>query len=351
VHHRVSIEDEKFVYTNDFIALQESTPFAPFRKTKKPYIHGTQTAVVVGPSGKEIHTDEHGRIWVQFHWDRDGKDDGANCYPIRCTQFWAHAGYGFISVPRIGMEVVISFIEGDPDKPLVIGCVYNGKNRIPTESFKKPEILTLKTRSTPDGGEKSNVMSFDDTNNEEKITFNATKDYEVSSIADDNSFLVRQAGANTKTQTQVVDGLLEFTIEKGEYKNIIGEGNYSMILNKGSYMIGMDDGDSMLTIKKGNYEITLNKGKMLVTAKEEVTIKTDDVVNIEALKDITIKSKTGGITLDAAKDIVIKAKMNLKEEGALGVKISGLTGMYEGLTMATLKGPVAVVTGPAVSIG
>ena len=117
-------------YRNQFSCIASDVPFRPLRETPRPVVRGTQTAIVVGPSGEEIHTDEHGRIKVQFHWDRDGKkDDKSSCW-IRVGQVWSGPGWGGVFIPRIGQEVIVDFLEGDPDRPIVIGAVYHGlRNR------------------------------------------------------------------------------------------------------------------------------------------------------------------------------------------------------------------------------
>ncbi|MDR3285262.1 MAG: type VI secretion system tip protein VgrG [Holosporales bacterium] len=326
VNHKIAIEGSEFSYINKFVALPESVPFTPFPKTSKPYIPGTQTAVVVGPSGKEISIDEAGRILVQFHWDLEGKDDGANSCPVRCMQGWAGPGFGWAAIPRIGMEVVVSFREGDPDQPLVIGCVYNGKNKVPEEVNQKPEILILKTRTTPKGKEKSNIMSFDDTKDAEKITFNATKDYELSSIADDNSFLLKQAGSNTKTQMFITEGLVEGVIDKGEYKMTITEGNYTIALKKGSYIMTLDDGFNMLTIKKGDYSIKIEDGSLTIETKKEISIKTESTLSIEAKDDITVKTDAA-LSITAAKDISIKSNAGISIKAVKDIVVKSDAGI------------------------
>jgi type VI secretion system secreted protein VgrG len=116
-------------YGNRFEVIPEGVPFRPPAVTPRPTIKGIQTAIVTGPAGEEIHTDEHGRIKVQFHWDRQGKkDDKSSCW-IRVSQTWAGGAWGAVFLPRIGHEVVVNFIEGDPDRrPLVVGSVYHGTN-------------------------------------------------------------------------------------------------------------------------------------------------------------------------------------------------------------------------------
>src|SRR5439155_16433998 len=110
-------------------AVDAREPYRPDRITPKPMIHGSQTAVVVGPKGEEIYTDPFGRVKVQFHWDRYGKgDEKSSCF-IRVGQLWADKNWGAIHIARIGQEVIVSFLEGDPDDPLIIGCVYNSSNK------------------------------------------------------------------------------------------------------------------------------------------------------------------------------------------------------------------------------
>ena len=106
-------------------------PFRPARVTPKPTVRGTQTAVVVGPAGEEIFTDKYGRIKVQFPWDREGKFDADSSCWIRVATIWAGKGWGIIHIPRIGQEVVVDFLEGDPDQPIVIGSVYNADQMPP----------------------------------------------------------------------------------------------------------------------------------------------------------------------------------------------------------------------------
>src|SRR5262249_29331587 len=116
-------------YSNTLECLPLDVPFRPARAVPQPRGHGSQTALVGGPSGEEIYTAERGRIKVQFHWDREGaRDERSSCW-VRVAQTWAGAQWGCVFLPRVGMEVVVSFLDGDPDRPLVTGCVYNGQNR------------------------------------------------------------------------------------------------------------------------------------------------------------------------------------------------------------------------------
>ncbi|HVO91613.1 MAG TPA: type VI secretion system tip protein TssI/VgrG, partial [Terriglobales bacterium] len=116
-----------FHYTNSFTCLPSATPFRPQRTTPKPIVQGTQTAVVVGPQGEEIFTDKYSRVKVQFHWDREGKNDEKSSCWVRVGTLWAGKQWGVIHIPRIDQEVIVGFLEGDPDQPIILGSVYNAR--------------------------------------------------------------------------------------------------------------------------------------------------------------------------------------------------------------------------------
>ncbi len=163
-------------YTNRFVAVQAEVPYRPRRVHARPRVHGIQTALVTGPAGEEIHTDEHGRVKVQFHWDRVGQmDERTTCW-IRCMQSWSGKGWGAWVLPRVGMEVVVSFIDGNLDRPLVTGCVYNGDNPNPYELPAKKMVSTFKTNSYPHG-DGYNELRFDDTKHAEEIWMHGEKDW------------------------------------------------------------------------------------------------------------------------------------------------------------------------------
>lgn len=165
-------------YRCDLTAIRSSVPFRPARLTERPVIAGPQTAVVVGPSGDEIHTDQHGRIRVQFHWDRLGKkDDKSSCW-IRVSQSWAGPGWGALYLPRIGQEVVVEFLEGDPDRPIVTGAVYNGMNPPPITLPDEKTKSTLRSASSP-GSDGSNELRFEDAKGSEEVYLHAQKDLRI----------------------------------------------------------------------------------------------------------------------------------------------------------------------------
>ncbi len=162
-------------YTNAITCIPSDIPFRPARLTPRPVILGAQSAIVVGPPGEEIHCDEHGRIKVSFHWDRSERPaDERSCW-IRVSQPWGGSGYGGMFLPRIGQEVLVQFLEGDPDRPVIVGRVYNGENPVPHGLPANKNISTIRTASTPGGGG-FNEIRLNDTAGSEEIFVHAQKD-------------------------------------------------------------------------------------------------------------------------------------------------------------------------------
>ncbi len=165
-------------YKNQFSCMAHQTPFRPPRKTPKPFIAGVQTAMVTGPGGEEIHTDEHGRVKVQFPWDRLGNnDDQSSCW-IRVSQTWAGSGWGAMHIPRVGQEVIVDFLEGDPDRPIITGRVYNAASMNPYSLPADKTKSTLISSSTP-GGNGSNELRFEDKAGSEEVYLHGQKDWNI----------------------------------------------------------------------------------------------------------------------------------------------------------------------------
>ncbi len=176
----IGYEDSGTSYQNTFTCLPDRIPYRPPRRAVKPRIHGIQTALVVGPEGEEIHCDEYGRVRIQFRWDRDGKGDGTNVCWARCAQSVAGKRWGGIFIPRIGQEVVVQFLDGDPDRPLITGVVYNGEQMPPYELPAHKTRSGIKTRSSKKGTpDNYNEIRFEDKKGEESLTIHAEKDMDA----------------------------------------------------------------------------------------------------------------------------------------------------------------------------
>src|SRR5690606_16433340 len=143
---------EPFQYRTEFLAIPHPVTFRPPRQTKKPVVRGSQTAVVVGKAGEEIWTDKHGRVKLHFHWDRDSKKDEKSSCWVRVSSPWAGKGWGAINIPRIGQEVIVDFLEGDPDRPIITGRVYNAEQVPPYDLPANQTQSGIKSRSSKGGG-------------------------------------------------------------------------------------------------------------------------------------------------------------------------------------------------------
>jgi len=204
---------EGATYDCSFVAVKAVTRIYADYVIPKPKI-SLQSGVIVGPSGEEIYTDEHGRVKVQFHWDREGKKDGNSSCWIRVSQAWAGSGWGSMHIPRIGQEVIVDFFEGDPDKPVIIGRVYNGENLPPYPNEKTRS--GVKSNSTIGGGG-SNEIRFEDKKGEEEFFTHAQKDQNeivencmTTTIKADKILLVEK---NRTTTVKLENDKL--TVEKG----------------------------------------------------------------------------------------------------------------------------------------
>lgn len=165
-------------YSNSFVALPAKTVFRPPRNTPVPVMHGPQTATVVGPKGEEIYTDEYGRVKVQFRWDRYGKADENSSVFLRVAQNWSGKQWGAQMIPRIGMEAIVEFLEGDPDKPIVTGCFYNA-TAMPPDALPDNKTRTVfRTRSTPNASG-FNELSFEDKAGSEQVFLHGERDQDI----------------------------------------------------------------------------------------------------------------------------------------------------------------------------
>lgn len=253
VQHRgmepaIAAESKVEAYTNTFSVIPADVPFRPQHRIPKPRIHGAQTAVVTGPGGEEIHTDEHGRIKVQFHWDRLGNnDENSSCW-VRVAQPWAGAGWGSVFIPRIGMEVVIDFLEGDPDRPLCTGSVYHASNVPPYGLPGEKTKSTLKSNTTVGGGG-FNEIRFEDAAGNEEIFIHGQKDW-IIVIENDRGMLIKrhetlQVGGDRSrsvagTETVSVDGDRTKTVGSNENYMITADRGVSVGGNNGC-TVGGDD--------------------------------------------------------------------------------------------------------------
>ena len=209
-------QGDDLAYRGHYVLMPDTAPMLPERKTPLADVRGPQTAVVVGEG--EIDCDEYGRILVRFHWDLDG------AYSMRCrvSQSWAGNGWGGMVIPRIGMEVVVEFLDGDPDQSLVTGCVYNGRNKVPYELPANKTRSTFKTKTHKGGG--FNELRFEDERGREEIFLRAERDRvfftQLNAMEHIGGSERRAVGRNRhtdigRTESRVVGGDLRLTVGSG----------------------------------------------------------------------------------------------------------------------------------------
>ena len=296
-------------------AIPSAQQFRPERVTPPSVVRGVQTAIVVGPSGEEIYTDKYGRIKVQFHWDRKGQNnENSSCW-IRVSQTWAGQTWGAIHIPRIGQEVIVDFLEGDPDRPIVTGCVYNADQMPP---YTLPDNMTqsgVKTRSSKQGTTDTfNELRFEDKKDSEEIYFHAEKDF--NRVVENNDTL--KIGYDKKDKgDQSIEIFNNQTLVVGGGEGNAADGSQTITIYKdrtttikqGNETLTVETGNRSITISKGNDTHTISKGNQTVTISEgnrEVTIsKGNDTLTVSQGNQ-TIDITAGGCTISAGQSIELK---------------------------------------------
>jgi type VI secretion system secreted protein VgrG len=246
-------------YNNTFTCIPAAVQFRPARLTPKPVVQGPQTAVVVGPQGQEIYTDKYGRIKVQFFWDRQGKRDENSSVWMRVAQVSAGNRWGAAFWPRVGQEVVVDFLEGDPDRPLITGSVYNAEQMPPYELPDNQTQSGIKTRSSKEGNENNfNELRFEDRKGHEEIVLHAERNLSQSVEHDEtiqvfhNRTLTVGGGKDNSdptkdgTLTETIEGNVYFGVQKGDYTHEVQKGQTSI---KAKTQIKLEVGSSSLLMK------------------------------------------------------------------------------------------------------
>ncbi|HVK15388.1 MAG TPA: type VI secretion system tip protein TssI/VgrG [Fimbriiglobus sp.] len=378
------------VYSNDFTCIPAALPFRPSQITPKARVVGTHTATVVGPAGEEIFTDKYSRVKVQFHWDREGqKDANSSCW-CRVATVWAGKQWGMIHIPRIGQEVVVDFLEGDPDQPIIVGSVYNAEQMPP---YKLPDERTMsgiKSRSSLKGTETNyNELAFEDKKGEEYIYFHAERDFHR--VVENNDHLTvgfdtmakgdqiidvfnnQQTTVGAESEgTQPHDGSQLLYVWNNR-EMIVGNGEAGAkdgselvsIWNSQVVTIGKGQGqakdgsqdieiwkDRTVTLKTGNDKLTISKGNReeeLSMGNDKLTIKMGNQTTklnlgaskTEAMQSIEFKVGQNSIKIDQT-GVTIKGMM-VKIEGTVQTEVKGLMTQVNGSAMLTCKGGITMI--------
>ncbi len=376
IHHFYGLDrNGNPVVHNTFQAIPEKTPFRPLETTPKPFA-SQDTAKVMGPKGEEVYRDKYGRIKVKFHWDRrpekDVKDEERSCW-IRVASSWAGNGWGALYTPRIGQEVVVTFLNNNPDRPLVIGCVYNGTHLPPYAD--DPAKSTLKSHSTKQGQDENfNEIRFTDEKGKEEIFLQAEKDAHI--LIKDS--VKTEIKGNTETKISgdrhvIIGADLEqaakdkgkgddfLTLEKGtrtielkgssgHLKTLIADGNKTLQIKKGNDETTLDHGNLTLSLKSGTQETTIKgggytlkvtggditmttTGKLKVDAKQGISFSTMGTFSVDCMK-FDVKSKT---------DLSLSATINLTAEGKVQSTLKGAMANVQGQAMTQVKGAMVML--------
>jgi len=332
-------------YSNSFTCVPDNVTFRPARITPKPLVSGIQSAVVMGPPGEEIFTDEYGRVKVLFHWDREGVDHGgekardeSSCW-IRVAQNMAGRQWGFMAIPRIGQEVVVDFLEGDPDRPLVVGGVHNA-DQMPHYPLPDEKTKTyIKTNSTK-GGDGFNELMFEDKADDERVFIHAQKNMDVRVLNDAKERIYgnehqivgwEKDGKKGGDKREMIWEDKHLNVKRDNVEHV--EGNLQLMVGNGE----ADDG--------GQVDIVIEKNR-----NEKIDGDTNVVVGgahkekIGGASSSTIggnwHSKSGGdVAVEAAKEIHVKAGMKLILEAGVQISLKGPGGFIDiGPAGVTIQG-------------
>jgi len=333
-----------------FEAFESHTPYRSARVTPKPIVQGPQTAVVVGKQGQEIMTEEYGRVKVRFPWDRHAKDENSSCW-IRVSHPTAGKSWGGIQIPRVGQEVIVEFLEGDPDQPIITGRVYNADNMPPYPLPANATMSAMKSNSSK-GGKGFNELRFEDKKGDEQIFMHAEKNFDLRVKNDRfetimrNRHLVVEQDKNEHVKhdrNEKVDN--HHNEEIAQDRNLTVAGKEAKAINKELSL--KVSGDVTEQFGKNHSEVV----------SSDYYLKADNVV-IEGMTNVTIKVgqsfvaiEASGIKIGTTGKIVLDAKANVEVKGTAGIKVETPAQLQMQGTQATLKGTaMAEVSGAMTTV-
>ena len=315
----------------DFSAIPSGQQFRPPRRTPKPFVQGPQTAVVVGPGGEEIFTDKYGRVKVQFHWDRLGKKNEKSSCWVRVSHPWAGKNFGAIHIPRMGQEVVVDFLEGDPDQPLITGRVYNAEQMPPWDLPANATQSGVLSRSSKGGSAaNANALRFEDKKGSEQVWLHAEKNQDIEvendethwvghdrtkTIDHDETSHIKHDRTETvdNNETITVHGARTETVDKDETITIHKNRTETVDLNEG-ITIGLNRTESVgsnETITVGsNRSVTVGSSETKTVALQRThTVGVNETISVGAAQEITIGALQA-VTVGAAQTISVGANQS-----------------------------------------
>ena len=345
---RLSFPEEHGRYICSLEAARTDEPFRPPQVTPWPDIGGLHTAVVTGPSGEEIYTDQHGRIKVQFHWDREGRrDENTTCW-VRTVVPWSGRGWGMFGVPRIGQEVVIQFERGNPDRPICTGMLYNDATRHAFEFPGNKTLSGVRTNSSKGGGGFHELV-FEDKKDGEYIRMISEKDY-VQTIKNNATISIGEEKKDKGDLTQTIHRHKTETIKTGDHIFRVQGGNQKIDIarNHTETVGGTSDtkirGDTTVTVEEGDFTETTSMGNRT----REVKMGNDDTT--VSMGNVTIDATMGKVTITALQEITLKVGQSSIKVSQMGVDIQGMMVKVDGKGMVNVKAPMTDIKGTALLV-
>jgi type VI secretion system secreted protein VgrG len=347
-------------------------------------VQGPQTAIVVGPSGEEIYTDKYGRVKVQFHWDRYGKKDQDSSCWVRVASVWAGVKWGGIQIPRIGQEVIVEFLEGDPDRPIITGRVYNNDNMPPYDLPANATQSGIKSRSSKGGSaDNFNEIRFEDKKGTEEIYLHGEKNWTINIENDKNQSIGHDetltVGSNrTKTvgvdQTESIGANLNETVGSNKTETIaiakaltigaayqvtvgaamnetIGGAKAEEIGAAKIVVVGASSSETVGINKSvdAGKDIDVQSGKkMSLTSGDDFKIKGDKKGVIDIADQLTIKVGQASITMKKNGDITISGK-KIEISGTQEIKLGAMKITSEASTKSMTKGAMVNIEASAIN--
>lgn len=326
-----------------FEAIPAAQQFRPPRTTPKPFVQGPQTAVVVGPGGEEIFTDKYGRVKVQFHWDRLGKKDEKSSCWVRVSQPWAGQNFGFMHIPRIGQEVVVDFLEGDPDQPLITGRVYNAQQMPPWDLPANATQSGVLTRSSKGGAYgNANALRFEDKKGSEQVWLHAEKNQDIEVENDETHWVGHD-------RTKTIDHDEKVHVKHDRTENVD---------NNETITIGVDRKEKVgsnetIDIGANRTETVGANEKITIAANRTESVGANESITIGANRSITVgSSETATVALQRTHTVGVNETIAIgaAQEVAIGAAQSVNVGADQSTNVGGSQS-VSVGSGQSVTVG
>ena len=317
-------------YSNIFTCIPYQLPYRPPRRTPKPFVQGVQNALVTGPPGEEIFPDKYGRVKVQFYWDRQGKKDANSSCWLRVGTLWAGKGWGSLNIPRIGQEVIVAFVEGNPDEPVIISSVYNRETMPANTLPDKKVICGLKSNTYKGAG--YNEMSMDDTAGKEKISIHAQ--YDMDTVVEHD-------------HTETIKNNAQIEISNGTYKHNVKTGTADYHVQ--SALTEVYDATQATTVK-GDLTIKSTGGAIVVSAdSQHIYIHAATSIQLQTGASMLWMASDGNIELSGT-NVAIKGSAKVYIKGGQVVSAADTNHEISGAAVKSAGSATNTVTGGVVML-